>query len=119
MEKKHVKEEVRRYLESKGFTTSDGDQKIVNLLGEKVEFKGVVGVVENKVKVYWKWDPEKDRGEISVSVYGASGRGEEIVENLESKGFVVEVIDDNVYGKVKFKGDGVRKLKETISSIKE
>ena len=119
MEEKHVKEEVKRYLKSKGFTTSDGDQKIVNLLGEKVEFKGVVGVVEDKVKVYWKWDPEKNRGEISVSIYGVRGRGEEVVESLESKGFIVEVVDDNIYGKMKFKGDGVGKLKEAVSSIKE
>ncbi len=119
MEKKQVKEEVRKILESKGFTISDGDQKIVNLLGEKVEFKGVVGIVENKMKVYWKWDPQKDRGEISVSVYGAGKHGEEIIENLESKGFVVEVVDENIYGKARFKGSGVRKLKETISSIKE
>ncbi len=113
-----VKEEVKKYLESKGFTISNGDQRIVNLLGEKIEFKGVVGVVENKVKVYWKWNPEKNRGEISVSIYNTGKRGNEIAEDLESKGFIVEVVDENVYGKVKFKGDGVRKLKETISSIK-
>lgn len=119
MEKKRVKEEVRRYLESKGFITSNGDQKIINLLGEKMEFKGIVGVVENRIKVYWKWNPGKDRGEISISIYGASRRGEEIAENLESKGFIVEVVDNNIYGKVRFKGNGVRKLKETITSIKE
>ena len=119
MNSKSVKEEVKRYLESKGFTTSNGDQKLVNLLGERVEFKGVVGVVENKMKVYWKWDPEKDVGEISVSIYNISNRGEEFAENLESKGFIVEVVDKNVYGKVKFRGNGFRKLKETVSTIKE
>ncbi len=83
------------------------------MFGQVNVFERVVGVIEGRIRVSWRYWPKLGRCEINISVYGDV----EAVDELESKGVVVEVVDDTVYGKVKVKGNGVEKLKEIVNIV--
>ncbi len=105
---------VRDFLESRGFRVSVDTVRVRGLLGGVAVFERVVGVVEGRVRVSWRYWPGLDRCEINVSVYGG---GEGVAEELESRGVVVEVVDDVVYGKVRVRGSGVDKLREIVDVV--
>lgn len=113
-----VKDKVKSILRSKGFTVSDDSLRIRNLLGERVEFERVVGIVEGKLKISWRYNPGVDGGEINIAVYDVGEDVENLALLLESKGVVVEVVDESIYGKVRFKGKGIDKLEDITSALR-
>ncbi len=104
---------VRDLLESRGFRVSVDTVRVRSLLGDVVLFERVIGVVEGKIRISWRYWPRLNRCEINISIYG----GGDVAEELESKGVIVEVVDDTVYGKIKVKGNGVDKLKEIVDIV--
>jgi len=114
-----VKDKVKSILRSKGFTVSDDNLRVRTLLGKEVEFERVVGVVEGKMKISWKYNPGIDGGEINIAVYNVKKEDvEDIASVLESRGVIVEVVDENVYGKTRFKGKGIDKLEDITSALR-
>jgi len=114
-----IKDKAKSILESKGFIVSTDNLRIRNLFGKEIQFERVVGIVEGKARISWRYNPRADKGEINIAIYNVHKEDvEDIVETLESKGLIVEVIDDNVYGKTRFKGKGLNELKDIATAIR-
>lgn len=114
-----IKDKVKLILESKGFTVSIDNLRIKNLFGREITFERVMGIIKDKVKISWRYDPKVDGGEINITIYDVSGDDmENIVEVLESKGLIVEVVDDSIYGKARFKGKGLNELENIVTIIR-
>ena len=114
-----IKNKAKSILESRGFIVSTDNLRIRNLFGKEIQFERVVGVIEGKAKISWKYIPRVDKGEINIAIYNVRKENvEDIIEVLESKGLIIEVIDDNIYGKTRFKGKGLNELKDIATAIR-
>jgi len=114
-----IKNKAKSILESRGFIVSTDNLRIRNLFGKEIQFERVVGVIEGKAKISWKYDPRADKGEINIVIYSVHKENvEDVIEVLESKGLIIEVIDDSIYGKTRFKGKGLNELEDIATVIR-
>ena len=111
---------IKDILLNNGFQIYEYDSRIRSLLGHLVVYKNILGVVEGKYKIHWKYNEEKDLSEINITIYNVNkALLDDVLDVLEDEGVIGEIVDNNIYAKIKCDGKtSISKIRKLVSLLK-